>query len=103
MRGSGLTRYRPDFPSSQGGGSLGRFLGNALNDIKNTAKTSAKREGWKSFKNGGPLVLPSVFAGVQGIKRGAIQGAKRGVKRKANSAINLANAAAKRAVHDIFG
>ena len=95
MRGSGLTRYRPDFPSSQGGGSLGRFLGNALNDIKNTAKTLAKREGWKSFKSGGPLGLPSVFAGVQG--------AKRGVKRKANSAINLANAAAKRAVHDIFG
>ena len=103
MRGSGLTRYRPDFPSSQGGGGFKRFLGNQLNDIKNISKTSALREGWKSFKSGGPLGLPSVFAGVQGVKRGAIQGAKRGVKRKANSAIDLANAAAKRAVHDIFG
>ena len=65
MRGSGLTRYRPEFPSSQGGGSLRRFLGNALNDIKKPTKKSALREGWKSFKSGGPLGLPSVFAGVQ--------------------------------------
>ena len=63
----------------------------------------AQREGWKSLKSGGPMGLPSLFAGVQGVKRGAIRGAKRGVKRKATSAIENANAAAKRAVNDLFG
>ena len=97
MRGSGLTRYRPD---NQGGGG---YIGAFLKDVLGSAKSEAKSEGWKGLKSGGPLGLPSLFAGVRGVKRGAIRGAKRGVNRKASSAINIANAAAKRAVNDIFG
>ena len=97
MRGSGLTRYRPD---NQGGGS---YIGAFLKDMLGSAKSEAKSEGWKGLKSGGPMGLPSLFAGGRGVKIGAIRGAKRGVKRKATSAINLANAAAKRAVNDIFG
>ena len=100
MRGSGLTRYRPD---NQGGGGIGSFLGNVFNDGASSAKSEARREGWKSLKSGGPMGLPSLFAGIRGVKRGAVRGAKRGVKRKANSAIDLANGAAKRAVKDLFG
>ena len=100
MRGSGLTRYRPD---NQGGGGLGAFLDNVFNDMESAAKSEARRDGWKSLKSGGPLRLPSLFAGIRGVKRGAVRGAKRGVKRKANSAIDRANDAAKRAVKDIFG
>ena len=100
MRGSGLTRYRADI---QGGGGLGSYLGNALKDVASTAGTEARREGWKALKSGGPLGLPSLFAGIRGAKRGATRGAKRGAKRKATSAINLANGAAKRAVKDLFG
>ena len=96
MRGSGLTRYRADI---QGGGGLGSYLGNAMKDVASLAGAEARREGWKSLKSGGPLGLPSLFAGIRGAKRGA----KRGVKRKANSAIDLANGAAKRAVKDLFG
>ena len=100
MRGSGLTRYRPD---NQGGGGIGLFLGNVFNDVASSAKAEARREGWKSLKSGGPMGLPSLFAGIRGVKRGAARGAKRGVKRKANSAIDRANGAAKRAVKDLFG
>ena len=100
MRGSGLTRYRPD---NQGGGSLGSFLGNIFKDVKTSALSEAKREGWKSLKSGGPLGLPSVFAGIGGVKRGAIRGVKRGAKRNAKSVINNANKSAKRAVDDLFG
>ena len=100
MRGSGLTRYRPD---NQGGAGIGSFLGNIFNDVTASAKAEARREGWKSLKSGGPLGLPSLFAGVGGVKRGAVRGAKRGVKRKANYAIHNANVAAKRAVNDLFG
>ena len=101
MRGSGLTRYRPG--NQGGGGGIGAFLGNIFNDVTASVKEEARREGWKSLKSGGPMGLPSLFAGVRGVKRGAVRGAKRGVKRKANSAINIANGAAKRAVKDLFG
>ena len=100
MRGSGLTRYRPD---NQGGGGIGAFLGNVFKDVASSAQSEARREGWKSLKSGGPMGLPSLFAGIHGVKRGAKRGAKRGVKRKANSAIDRANDAAKRAVKDLFG
>ena len=101
MRGSGLTRYRPD--NQGGGGGIGSFLGNIFNDVTSAAKSEARREGWKSLKSGGPLGLPSLFAGIRGVKRGAVRGAKRGVKQKADSAIQHANAKAKRAVKDLFG
>ena len=97
MRGSGLTRYRPE--NQVGGGYLDSFV----KDVLGSATSQAKKEGWDSLKSGGPLGLPSLFAGVRGVKRGAIGGAKRGVKRKATSAIDRANAAAKRAVKDLFG
>ena len=100
MRGSGLTRYRPD---NQGGGSLGSFLSSIFKDVKTSALSEAKKEGWKSLKSGGPMGLPSVFAGIGGVKRGAIRGAKRGAKRKANSVVGDANKKAKRAIDDLFG
>ena len=100
MRGSGLTRYRPD---NQGGGGVGSFLRNIFNDVKDSTKEEARREGWKALKSGGPMGLPSLVAGIRGVKRGAVRGAKRGVKRKANSAIQHANAKATRAVQDLFG
>ena len=100
MRGSGLTRYRPD---NQGGGSLGAFIGDIFKDVTASAKSEAKKEGWKALKSGGLMGLPSVFEGVRGVKRGALRGAKRGAKRKANSVIDNANKAAKRAVDDLFG
>ena len=102
MRGSGLTRYRPDNQSG-GGGGLKSFLGNIFNDVKTSAVSEAKKEGWKQLKRGGPLGLPSVSAGFDGVKRGAIRGAKRGAKRKANSLVNDANKKAKRAIDDLFG
>ena len=101
MRGSGLTRYRPD--NQSGGGGLRSFLGNIFNDVKNSAVSEAKKEGWKQLKSGGPLGLPSVSAGFGGVKRGAIRGAKRGAKRKANSLVDNANKKAKRAIDDLFG
>ena len=100
MRGSGLTRYRPD---NQGGGGLGSFLGNIFKDVKTSALSEARREGWKQLKSGGPMGLPSLYAGIGGVKRGAIRGAKRGAKRKANSVIGHANKKAKRAIDDLFG
>ena len=101
MRGSGLTRYRPDY--NQGGPGFKSFATGIFNDVATSAKSQAKKEGWDAFKSGGPLGLPSLSAGVRGVKRGAIVGTKRGVKRKANQAIDRANAAAKRAVKDLFG
>ena len=100
MRGSGLTRYRPDI---QGGGSLRSFLCNIFKDVKDSTVSEAKREGWKQLKSGGPLGLPSFSAGFGGVKRGAVRGAKRGAKRKANSLVNDANKKAKRAIDDLFG
>ena len=100
MRGSGLTRYRPD---NQGGGSLGAFIGDIFKDVKTSALSEAKKEGWKQLKSGGPLGIPSVFAGIGGVKRGVIRGVKRGAKRKANSVIDNANKKAKRAIDDLFG
>ena len=100
MRGSGLTRYRPD---NQGGGSLGTFIGDIFKDVKTSALSEAKKEGWKQLKSGGPLGIPSVFAGIGGVKRGVIRGVKRGAKRKANSVIDNANKKAKRAIDDLFG
>ena len=100
MRGSGLTRYRPD---NQSGGSLRSFLGNIFKDVKDSAVSEAKKEGWKQLKSGGPLGLPSVSAGFGGVKRGAIRGAKRGAKRKAHSVVQDANKKAKRAIDDLFG
>ena len=97
MRGSGLTRYRPE---NQGGGG---YLESFVSDVLGSTKSQAKKEGWNSLKSGGPLGLPSLFAGVRGVKRGAVSGAKRGVKRKASGAIDRVNAAAKRAVQDLFG
>ena len=85
MRGSGLTRYRPE----QGGGG---FLDSFVKDVVNEMRAGAKSEAWKGFKSGGPWGLPNIVAG----GRGAI-------KRKADSALNSARAAAKRAVNDIFG
>ena len=86
MRGSGLTRYRPE---NQGGGG---FLESFVSGVLGSAKSEAKKEGWKAFKSGGPLGSPSLFAGGRGVKRGAIRSAKRGVKRKADWAIDRANA-----------
>ena len=100
MRGSGLTRYRPD---NQSGGSLRSFLGNIFKDVKDSTLSEARREGWKQLKSGGPLGLPSVSAGLGGVKRGAVRGAKRGAKRKANSLVDHANKKAKRAIDDLFG
>ena len=97
MRGSGLTRYRPE---NQGGGG---YLDAFVKDVVASAESQAKKEGWNAFKSGGPLGLPSLAAGIRGVKRGAKRGAKRGVKRKAEWAIERANAAAKRAVKDLFG
>ena len=101
MRGSGLTRYRPD--NQNGGGGLKSLLGSIFKDVKNSALSEAKREGWKQLKSGGPLGLPSVSAGFDGVKRGAIRGAKRGAKRKAHSVVRDANKKAKRAIDDLFG
>ena len=101
MRGSGLTRYSSDY--NQGGSGFKSFANGVVRDIAASALGEAQRDGWKSLKSGGPLGLPSLFAGVQGVKRGAIRGAKRGAKRKATSALNHANKTAKRAVDDLFG
>ena len=64
MRGSGLTRYRPE----QGGGG---FLDFFVKDVVNEMKVGAKKEAWKGFKSGGPWGLPSLVAVGRGAKRGA--------------------------------